>query len=158
MPMRRELSRTSSAPIFCCFIRRAASTTVVVFAALIGVCPATMERIERIDMTVSAQRELQLSPRRRNNVKRVADDCQSPFCPLAHRIRKLSLKLFRLDGFLPQQMYLRMRFHVGLHLRLLLRALLATNPSERLPQVGFDAVGVTERTVEYGFHALSFIA
>src|SRR5207249_4073714 len=39
----------------CCFIRRAASTTVVVFAAPIGVCSATMERIDRIDMTVSTE-------------------------------------------------------------------------------------------------------
>ena len=70
-------------------------------------------------------------------------------------MRKSSLTLFRLDGFLAQQTHLRMRFRFGFRLGLLIRALLAANPGERLPQIGFNAVGVTERTVEYGFHAVS---
>jgi hypothetical protein len=46
-----------------------------------------------------------------------------------------------------------MRFRLGFHLGLLIRALLAANAGKRLPQIGFDAVGVTERTVKYRFHA-----
>jgi len=49
-----------------------------------------------------------------------------------------------------------MRVGFGFRLNLLIRALLAANPGKRLPQIGFNAVGVTERTVEYRFHAVSF--
>ncbi|TMG93974.1 MAG: hypothetical protein E6H71_14725 [Betaproteobacteria bacterium] len=69
----------------------------------------------------------------------------------AHRTQKSSLTLLWSDGFLPEQTHLRMRFRFGFHLGLglLIRALLAANPGKRLPQIGFDATGVTERAVEY---------
>src|SRR5487761_2083956 len=50
IPIRRVPSTTSSAPTLCRIIRRAASTTVVVFDAVIGVCAATIERSDRIGM------------------------------------------------------------------------------------------------------------
>jgi hypothetical protein len=63
----------------------------------------------------------------------------------------------RLDGFLAEQAHLRKRFGFRLRLDLLVRALLAANARKRLPQIGFDAVGVTKRTVEDRFHKMSFL-
>ena len=58
----------------------------------------------------------------------------------------------RLEGFLPERPNLVERNGFGGGRCLLTRALLASNPGKRLPQVGFDAVGVTKRTIEDRFH------
>ena len=53
MPISFEPSTTSRAPLPCSFIWCAASSTVVVLAAVSGVWDATTERTERIDMAAS---------------------------------------------------------------------------------------------------------
>ena len=53
MPTRRVPSTTSSAPMLCCFIVRAASSTVTDLGAVTGACLATMVRSERIGIEVS---------------------------------------------------------------------------------------------------------
>ena len=52
MPISRVPSTTMIEPTVCMRIRRAASTTDAVFGAVIGVCPSTSDRIERIGMAV----------------------------------------------------------------------------------------------------------
>jgi hypothetical protein len=58
----------------------------------------------------------------------------------------------RLVSFLPERTNLVERIGFGGGNRLFARALLASNPGKCLAQVGFDAVGVTKRTIEDRFH------
>jgi hypothetical protein len=58
----------------------------------------------------------------------------------------------RLERFLPERPNLVERNGFSGGRCLLTRALLASNPGKRLAQVGFDAVGVTKRTIEDRFH------
>jgi hypothetical protein len=60
-------------------------------------------------------------------------------------------------GVLPQRTDLGERLGIRLRTRVLLCALLAADPGERLAQVGFDTAGVAKGLVEYRFHAASCI-